>query len=304
MLELGSANHSLFTRISDQIVNNTVLISDIDRIRSNVASPAFGGHDDGVVRGNALAKKKAGKRSGGKVRFGSGSGPFWPNAEPEPRVRFSNSPNLEPERAFRFGSASEEFSLLRKSHDVIVAFKVQRDSTECSAFERLASRPNVEPEPGVRVGPALNLNAERGFGSGSVQFPSGYPGTRTLRPSRRSLPVVGPASSAEAMRASMRARGGGGYGATEWNWGSVSWDEVGSGMELELNERWLSKFYLNAGVDGKAEGKANNSQLCPRLGPRVHLQLRRARDELEDERLRCADEDGCERARSVFGVRA
>jgi hypothetical protein len=30
-----------------------------------------------------------------------------PNAEPEPRVRFSQELNLEPEPAFRFGSAFE-----------------------------------------------------------------------------------------------------------------------------------------------------------------------------------------------------
>ncbi|KAJ6558399.1 hypothetical protein B0H19DRAFT_1070915 [Mycena capillaripes] len=37
--------------------------------------------------------------SGGKVRFGSGSGgPFALNAEPEPGVRSGQAPNLEPER--------------------------------------------------------------------------------------------------------------------------------------------------------------------------------------------------------------
>jgi hypothetical protein len=35
--------------------------------------------------------------SAGKVRFGSGSGAFFPNAEPEPCVRFSQSVNPEPE---------------------------------------------------------------------------------------------------------------------------------------------------------------------------------------------------------------
>ena len=42
-----------------------------------------------------------------KVRFGSGSGPFALNAEPERRVRFGQLPNLEPERAFRFSPAFE-----------------------------------------------------------------------------------------------------------------------------------------------------------------------------------------------------
>jgi hypothetical protein len=42
-----------------------------------------------------------------KVRFGSGSGPFALNAEPEPGVLFGQLPNLEPERAFTFGSAFE-----------------------------------------------------------------------------------------------------------------------------------------------------------------------------------------------------
>jgi hypothetical protein len=46
--------------------------------------------------------------SGGTVRFGSGSGPFSLNAEPEPDVRFGKMPNLEPEpgvqvRRVRFG---------------------------------------------------------------------------------------------------------------------------------------------------------------------------------------------------------
>ena len=44
--------------------------------------------------------------SAGKVRFGSGSEPLALNAEPEPGVRFRPPPNLEPERAFRFGSGS------------------------------------------------------------------------------------------------------------------------------------------------------------------------------------------------------
>ena len=43
----------------------------------------------------------------GEVRFGSGSGPFALNPEPEPGVRFRKSLNLEPEPAFRFGSAFE-----------------------------------------------------------------------------------------------------------------------------------------------------------------------------------------------------
>ena len=42
--------------------------------------------------------------SAGKVRFGSGSEPLALNAEPEPGVRFRPPPNLEPVRAFRFGS--------------------------------------------------------------------------------------------------------------------------------------------------------------------------------------------------------
>ncbi|KAJ7262465.1 hypothetical protein C8J57DRAFT_453921 [Mycena rebaudengoi] len=45
--------------------------------------------------------------SAGKVRFGSGSGPFPLNSEPEPRIRFRECLNLEPEPAFRFGSAFE-----------------------------------------------------------------------------------------------------------------------------------------------------------------------------------------------------
>jgi hypothetical protein len=42
-----------------------------------------------------------------KVRFGSGSGPFALNAEPEPGVAFGQLPNLELERVFTFGSAFE-----------------------------------------------------------------------------------------------------------------------------------------------------------------------------------------------------
>jgi hypothetical protein len=42
-----------------------------------------------------------------EVRFGSGSGPFALNAEPEPGVLFGQLPNLEPERAFTFGSVFE-----------------------------------------------------------------------------------------------------------------------------------------------------------------------------------------------------
>ncbi|KAJ7928662.1 hypothetical protein B0H13DRAFT_1597276, partial [Mycena leptocephala] len=44
-----------------------------------------------------------------KVRFGSGSEGFSPNPEPEPRVRFDQSPNLEPGPAFGFGSGSNAF---------------------------------------------------------------------------------------------------------------------------------------------------------------------------------------------------
>ena len=44
--------------------------------------------------------------SAGKVRFGSGSEPLALNTEPELGVRFRPPPNLEPERAFRFGSGS------------------------------------------------------------------------------------------------------------------------------------------------------------------------------------------------------
>ncbi|KAJ7153392.1 hypothetical protein C8R46DRAFT_1042399 [Mycena filopes] len=44
--------------------------------------------------------------SAGKVRFGSGSGYFFPNAERERRVRFRHLLNPEPEPAFTFGSAS------------------------------------------------------------------------------------------------------------------------------------------------------------------------------------------------------
>ena len=54
-------------------------------------------------------------RSGGTVRFGSGSGPLAPNAEPEPGVRFGESPNLEPERTFGFGSAFERVRTQRRS---------------------------------------------------------------------------------------------------------------------------------------------------------------------------------------------
>jgi hypothetical protein len=46
-------------------------------------------------------------------RFGSGSGPFALNAEPEPGVRFGQQLNLEPERAFRFGSAFERVQNLK-----------------------------------------------------------------------------------------------------------------------------------------------------------------------------------------------
>ncbi|KAK7036272.1 hypothetical protein R3P38DRAFT_3184055 [Favolaschia claudopus] len=45
--------------------------------------------------------------SDGKVRFGSGSGHFASNAEPERGVAFSNSLNLNLNAAFRFGSAFE-----------------------------------------------------------------------------------------------------------------------------------------------------------------------------------------------------
>jgi hypothetical protein len=46
--------------------------------------------------------------SAGTVRFGSGSGHFALNAEPEPDVRFRQTPNLEPEpgvqvQCVRFG---------------------------------------------------------------------------------------------------------------------------------------------------------------------------------------------------------
>ncbi|KAJ7429334.1 hypothetical protein B0H11DRAFT_1945184 [Mycena galericulata] len=47
-----------------------------------------------------------GDASGGKVRFGSGSGAFSPNAEPEPRVRSMKLVNLEPEPTFSLPSES------------------------------------------------------------------------------------------------------------------------------------------------------------------------------------------------------
>ncbi|KAJ7127694.1 hypothetical protein C8R44DRAFT_733132 [Mycena epipterygia] len=53
------------------------------------------------IRGDGISS------SAGKVRFGSGSGPFALNAEPERGVRFGQLPNLEPEHAFRFSSAFE-----------------------------------------------------------------------------------------------------------------------------------------------------------------------------------------------------
>ncbi|KAJ7162500.1 hypothetical protein C8R46DRAFT_1037706 [Mycena filopes] len=60
--------------------------------------------------------------SAGKVRFGSGSGYFFPNAERERRVRFRHFPNPEPEPPFTFGSAFERvrtsatFGLLRDAN--------------------------------------------------------------------------------------------------------------------------------------------------------------------------------------------
>ncbi|KAJ7662737.1 hypothetical protein DFH06DRAFT_1128948 [Mycena polygramma] len=55
----------------------------------------------------ALDDRRRIRNSVGKVRFGSGSGTFSSNAEPELRFGSGIALNLEPERAFRFGSAFE-----------------------------------------------------------------------------------------------------------------------------------------------------------------------------------------------------
>ncbi|KAJ6615288.1 hypothetical protein B0H10DRAFT_1949996 [Mycena sp. CBHHK59/15] len=54
-----------------------------------------------AAKGGSRAVKACGlKGSAGKVRFGSGSGPFALNTEPEPRVRFRPLLNPEPEPVF------------------------------------------------------------------------------------------------------------------------------------------------------------------------------------------------------------
>ncbi|KAJ7090478.1 hypothetical protein C8R44DRAFT_750993 [Mycena epipterygia] len=124
--------------------------------------------------------------SAGKVRFGSGSGPFALNAEPERGVRFGQLPNLEPERAFSalvvgkgishaFASAdtptndklsSRKFA--RKLSDnkpssinIEIALNLPRREGLGSAFERTCSPPNAEPNFRFRFKYSLNLNAER-----------------------------------------------------------------------------------------------------------------------------------------------
>ncbi|KAJ7626821.1 hypothetical protein FB45DRAFT_868106 [Roridomyces roridus] len=58
-------------------------------------------------REETLSREERAAISDGSVRFGSRSGLFSPNAEPEPNVRFKKKLNAELERVFTFSSAFE-----------------------------------------------------------------------------------------------------------------------------------------------------------------------------------------------------
>ncbi|KAJ7501429.1 hypothetical protein B0H11DRAFT_1908288 [Mycena galericulata] len=78
--------------------------------------------------------------SAGKVRFGSGSGAFSPNAEPEPRVRFIKLVNLEPEPAFSLPSKSVN----EVENNIFVGFKTPQKCIRL--LVRFGFEPISEPD--------------------------------------------------------------------------------------------------------------------------------------------------------------
>ncbi|KAJ6619392.1 hypothetical protein B0H10DRAFT_1946866 [Mycena sp. CBHHK59/15] len=105
-----------------------------------------------AAKGGSRAMKACGsKGSAGKVRFGSGSGPFALNPEPEPRSVWH--PNTFEPKCFR-PSRQAKISPIKYS----------------SAFEHHPLNANTEPNFAFRFRHSLNLEPERGVQSVRFRF--------------------------------------------------------------------------------------------------------------------------------------
>ncbi|KAJ7898109.1 hypothetical protein B0H13DRAFT_1884420 [Mycena leptocephala] len=97
----------------------------------------------------------------GEVRFGSGSGYFCPNAEPEPRVRFKELSNLNLNLAFGFSAFGSAFEQVRAPNRTSLTAKNYMGA-------RIQKENSIERGGGFRYGFGVNV-VEKSYCGGTAQ---------------------------------------------------------------------------------------------------------------------------------------